>query len=59
LKVARTQALAPRSREARQMMEVVVCSSHGAMGSMLCKLVPLLSDEYGLLRRVKADIFFR
>jgi len=41
------------------MMEVVVCSSHGAMGSMLCKLVPLLSDEYGLLRRVKADIFFR
>ena len=59
MKVARTQALAPRSREARQMMEVVVCSSHGAMGSMLCMLVALLSDEYGLLRRVKADIFFR
>ena len=39
------------------MMEVVVCSSHGAMGSMLCKLVALLSDEYGLLRRVKADFF--
>ena len=56
MKVAQTQALAPRSREARQMMEAVVCSSHGAMGSLLWKLGALLSDEYRLLTRVKADI---
>ncbi|OEL14669.1 Disease resistance protein RPM1 [Dichanthelium oligosanthes] len=39
-------------------MEAVVCASHGAMGSLLWKLGALLSDEYTLLTRVKADIMF-
>lgn len=39
-------------------MEAVVCASHGAMGSLLWKLGALLSDEYRLLTKVKADVMF-